>query len=73
MEDIDRTYYKLKPAEFTDLWHKIKLQSKITKEKAVVIDALTFLPRVSSAYYSMIIDYGWTINNFNMAMDRYGT
>ena len=73
MEDIDRTYYKLQPAKFVDVYLAIIEDASATNKRAVVINAHTFAPCVADVYHDTIINYGWTIADFNSALDTYGS
>ena len=73
MEDIDRTYYKLRPAKFADVLLAITEDASATKKRAIVINAHTFAPCVADIYHNTIINYGWTIADFNNTLDKYGS
>jgi hypothetical protein len=70
MEEIDHTYYKLQPAKFVDVFSVITEDASATNTRAVVINAHTFAPCIAATYHDTILNYGWTIADFNNTLEK---
>src|SRR5271166_870296 len=62
MEDIDRTFEKLKRLGFKELLIKLRNEGKLT----VVVDPHTFMP-LPTVHPEYLIGTGWTMSDFREA------
>jgi len=64
MDDIDRTYNRLRRIDFDVLMDILREESGHTGH-FIIINPITFEPKLSLAYYETCIKHGWTVQDFN--------